>query len=359
MSSSSTRSLDESDLGYQLENGRRYVPGYYMPNDEEEQLRMQIIHQGFLFHFNNKLTSVSLHNPCRVLDIGTGTGEWAIGMAEAFSNAEVTGIDLSAIQPSSVPSNVFFEIYDAEDDGGWTYPSTFFDFIHFRCMKGCFRSWDEMYERTYMHLKPGGWIEVIDFDDQFKFLKNYFQAVPDVERWYKSLKEAMRKSGKDFSPMHLQPEKLINAGFVDVSVTTHEFPMHVWLSDPNEKSSAKLWLTACLAGFEAMSLRPLSQDLGWDAEKVRRLCEMIIEEVKSIASDKEKGRCLTASVKIMVGRIPFDWERTGKHSVMVGSHEKEAIEWQPEGKRMRLEHAMSREERIVKWYCRLSSTLDD
>jgi methylase of polypeptide subunit release factors len=36
----------------------------------------------------------------RILDIGTGTGIWAIEMAEQFPQAAVIGTDLSPIQPS-------------------------------------------------------------------------------------------------------------------------------------------------------------------------------------------------------------------------------------------------------------------
>ncbi|KXT17311.1 hypothetical protein AC579_562 [Pseudocercospora musae] len=39
-----------------------------------------------------------------VLDVGTGTGIWAIEIAHAFPHLQVFGVDLSAIQPESRPS---------------------------------------------------------------------------------------------------------------------------------------------------------------------------------------------------------------------------------------------------------------
>lgn len=49
-----------------------------MPNDEDEQTRLQIMHEVYLRAFDYKLTIAPLHNPKKILDIGTGTGEWAM-----------------------------------------------------------------------------------------------------------------------------------------------------------------------------------------------------------------------------------------------------------------------------------------
>lgn len=40
------------------------------------------------------LHKAPLRNPKQILDVGTGTGIWAIDMADQHPNAKVTGIDL-------------------------------------------------------------------------------------------------------------------------------------------------------------------------------------------------------------------------------------------------------------------------
>ena len=39
-------------------------------------------------------------NPGRILDIGTGTGIWAIDVGDEYPNAEIIGTDISPTQPS-------------------------------------------------------------------------------------------------------------------------------------------------------------------------------------------------------------------------------------------------------------------
>ncbi|KAK0721884.1 S-adenosyl-L-methionine-dependent methyltransferase [Lasiosphaeria miniovina] len=62
----------------------------------------------------------------RVLDMGAGTGTWAIGYAHAYPEAEVIGVDLSPIFPEWIPRNVQFVVDDLEDEWNWTKR---FDFI--------------------------------------------------------------------------------------------------------------------------------------------------------------------------------------------------------------------------------------
>jgi trans-aconitate methyltransferase len=66
----------------------------------------------------------------RILDLGTGTGIWAMVIADKFPNAEVLGVDIVATQPPLVPPNCIFEIDDVEED--WSYRTAHFNFIHGR-----------------------------------------------------------------------------------------------------------------------------------------------------------------------------------------------------------------------------------
>ena len=117
---SSTASLRSSIYAHVYENGRRYhsfrAGKYVLPNDETEQERLDLSHHTFRLSLKGGLCLTKLDNPKRILDVGTGTGIWAIDIGDLYPEAEVIGTDLSPIQPQWVPNNVKFEIDDCTDD---------------------------------------------------------------------------------------------------------------------------------------------------------------------------------------------------------------------------------------------------
>jgi SAM-dependent methyltransferase len=151
-SSSPTTSLSPGILDFPKENGRTYhaykAGKYLWPNDEEERNRLDLQHQLFKFTFNEKLFICPLDQKKggihRVLDVGTGTGFWAIEFGDQHPQAHVTGIDLSPIQPAWTPPNVQFKVGDLEEPWGF---SDKLDFIYIRMMTGSFSHWPQIIEQ--------------------------------------------------------------------------------------------------------------------------------------------------------------------------------------------------------------------
>lgn len=290
------------DFDFVVEHGRQYCGDYFLPIDQTEQTRQYVIHQVYLKLFDLELTTVPLENPGYILDIGTGIGEWAIGMAEKYPRCEVFGTDIAPIQPThQVPFNVEFHIEDAEDE--WIRPADTVDLVHLRNMEGAFSDWNFIYSQAFACIKPGGWIEVIDWEDFFAD-RNFLSFFPDgsaARILTKAILEASQIAGKPRGSHHLNRDLLIRAGFVDVQETVYD----LGIGSRENSSYGKFWLFAIVTGIEPTCLRLLTKYLGWDADAVRELCDRAARETKMVAEDPARVDAFVVKLRVVVARKPL------------------------------------------------------
>lgn len=89
------------------------------------------------------------HFPRRVLDVGTGTGDWCFDFAEEYPDTElIIGTDLSNIQPDVGPPNVQFII----DDSSQEWLDDNLDYVHTRDTNGC---WEVRHHPDLSFMTPG------------------------------------------------------------------------------------------------------------------------------------------------------------------------------------------------------------
>ena len=225
--------LDEGSI---KEYGRTYhsykADSYPLPNDGEEQNRLDLQNMIAFHLMDEKLYWAPIRMPPRrVLDIGTGTGVWAISFAKDNPTCQVIGTDLSEIQPRNAAPNVEFVREDVTDD--WTVPGLF-DLIHIRFLSPYIADMGAVLNKAYERLQPGGWVEMhessmlidtVHGNERDSALGTVMGLVTKV----------MLAAGRDpWATDRLQP-LLEQAGFVDVFQKVQPQPIGDWPADPKYK----------------------------------------------------------------------------------------------------------------------------
>ncbi|KAK1452046.1 methyltransferase domain-containing protein [Colletotrichum melonis] len=277
---SSSTSLRESILNYRVENGRtyhRYKDGKYTkPNDEREMERLELENELWLISLD---FTCGVAPPCRmdnetacgrVLDVGTGSGIWAVNFADDHPEAEVIGIDLSPPLCDYVPPNLKFEIDDLEEEWTWSRP---FNYIHSRVMTGAINDWDLYLRRCYDNLEPGGWIELQELDVHVTSDDGTLTPHHALSHWSRLLAAASQKLGRPYiDPRALATGDpttgLAAAGFVDVSVTTFKWPLNEWPKSAKHKQLGRIQLENGTTGMEAFTMAAFTRAFKWTPEAV-------------------------------------------------------------------------------------------
>ncbi|CAJ0542641.1 Ff.00g001800.m01.CDS01 [Fusarium sp. VM40] len=238
---SSTASITSSILHYRTINGRTYHSergnaAYWGSNDERQSEAMDIAHHMFTLAQDGELHLAPLKDDIqKVLDVGCGTGIWAIDFADKYPSCEVIGTDISPIQPSWVPPNVKFEIEDCSQD--WTYPPDSFDYVHLRYLVGCIPDWDKLFQEAYKVLKPGGWIETFEASPTIESDDGTVKPDSAMAQWAPIFIEASKKIGNTFTVIadDIQRSGIERAGFIDVNQWDSKQPLNPFPKDPKLK----------------------------------------------------------------------------------------------------------------------------
>ncbi|TDZ36735.1 Secondary metabolism regulator LAE1 [Colletotrichum spinosum] len=269
---SASTSMSSSVRDYVFENTRRYhkyMEGrYLLPNDEPEQEREDMKHAMCVNVMNGKLHSAPLENPQKIVDIGTGTGIWAIDFGDEYPESDVLGIDLSPIQPDWVPPNVRFMIDDAEAE--WVWPAGSLDFVHARHMCMAVKDWPRLVSQAREALRPGGWIEL----QELRFhLQCDDGTMPGPEgygygRFVDACMAGFRSFGIDPLAMERNAELLRAGGFGGVVERVWKVPIGTWPRDPTLKTIGLYNRSMLVDALQAVSMAPLTRGLRWSAEEV-------------------------------------------------------------------------------------------
>ncbi|EGR48929.1 uncharacterized protein TRIREDRAFT_61284, partial [Trichoderma reesei QM6a] len=304
-----TGSITSSIYNYQYENGRRYHAyregQYVLPNDTQEQERLDLQHHIWRLLIGGRLYTAPLPPPdsdaaaLRILDLGTGTGIWAIDMADEFPSASVFGVDLSPIQPEWVPNNCRFHVDDYEDE--WTYQEDErFDYIHGRALSGTSADWPRFYRQVMNNLKPGGWLEMQEYDAWIFSDDDSCDRAPWTMEWVDKLDAASRLYGKQINVARYQKQWIMDAGFEDVEERVYRIPIGPWAKDPTLKELGKFELTHMQMSVDSHTPALFTRVLNYSKDQADVLMEGVKREFRS------RDLRLITSYRFIIGRKPLN-----------------------------------------------------
>ncbi|KAH8912639.1 S-adenosyl-L-methionine-dependent methyltransferase [Coniochaeta sp. PMI_546] len=273
IAASSFCSVSSSVNGHVWEYGRRYqifrYGRYPMPNDEEEFKRESLKHAMFKEVLHGQLFLAPVGpNAQKIIDLGTGFGEWAIEVGDAMPSAKVTGIDLSPIQPVWLPPNVEFIVDDIEDE--WTDGSDY-DYVHSRVVFACLKDPPKVIDTAFRNLKAGGWIEFCEFLPVIGCDDGTVRPDNPLLRFYDIMRQAfLRQYGMDLTYIEKVPSKLEQTGFINIQRKIYHLPIGDWPREKHLRTIGVYMREIIDEMLAAMAAKPFT-DAGIDKAEVNEL----------------------------------------------------------------------------------------
>ncbi|OHW98545.1 methyltransferase domain-containing protein [Colletotrichum incanum] len=284
----SNSSVSSSVYEFRVEHGRKYQKyregKYHYPIDERESERLDLQHWLCLGSFRNKLGLAPPNDEGssvkRVLDLGTGTGLWAIEFGDEHPAAEsrqVIGVDIVPPQVEFVPPNVFFEIDDIDET--WTYSQPF-DYIHSRMMTSSISNWKDYIQKCFDHLEPNGYLELQEADLFPQSDDGTLKPDAAIVRSCQNVQKACTIFGRPFASIPDLATVMTEVGFKDVVLTKNKWPMNSWPKDPHYKTLGTWSLENYLQGIEGWTMAAFTKGLGWTKEQVQVFLIDVRNEMK-------------------------------------------------------------------------------
>jgi SAM-dependent methyltransferase len=165
--------------------GRLFLRGvpYVLPKDMGEVNRLDFQHYMMRAALHGNYAA-PISAPESILDVGCGTGRWAIEMAQLFPTARVVGIDvvppsMDTTTPEQLPPNYSFQAGNILE--GLALPDASFAFVHQRYMIGAIPAerWPGTVSELARLTSPGGWVELVEAGTS----RGGGRALETVDKW--------------------------------------------------------------------------------------------------------------------------------------------------------------------------------
>ncbi|KAI0764647.1 S-adenosyl-L-methionine-dependent methyltransferase [Fomes fomentarius] len=207
----------------------------------EEIERLDALHKGVTEFFQGGLSLADWggFSPTSILEIGSGSGAWAIDAATRYPLARVVAIDLSPLPDRPLPPNLEFQRVNISE--GYPFEDESFDVVHARLVMLHVNNGAEALRRAIKLVKPGGYIIVEDPND-YNMADNGGPLPPGLQAFHTGWFKIFLSRGADpgFGGKH--EEILKSSGvFEEINVRMVKIPVSGKSDDPTLRNLGMTW----------------------------------------------------------------------------------------------------------------------
>ncbi|KAL8722843.1 MAG: hypothetical protein Q9225_000730 [Loekoesia sp. 1 TL-2023] len=197
-------------------------------------------HQVWLLSLNGRLYNAPLGNDAGfVLDIGCGTGAWALAIANKFPSSKIIATDLT---PPKITPPRNLQIVESDADKQWTFNERF-GFIHGRMLTSGIHDWPTLLSQCWEYLEPGGWLELLDVCHPFRAQDHaYDNESSNFIKWGHVAEKCWEMRGLDYRATTKHQERLRKLGFISIREEELIWPLGEWSDSAQERLIGKLTL---------------------------------------------------------------------------------------------------------------------
>ncbi|MBX5449474.1 class I SAM-dependent methyltransferase [Thermogemmatispora sp.] len=250
---------------------RRRLTGvpYLLPKDLDEINRLDFQHYVLRLALG-RLTFAPIEEQLRhggqVLDVGCGSGRWAIEIARLYPLTQVTGLDLEQVKATTSPPNYRFVQGNILE--GLPFADSTFLYTHQRFLVAALplERWPWVVQELYRVTAPGGWIELIELGAETR------NAGPGLQQLIAWGRQAAAMRGIDGTQMNRLSQWLQQAGCRQILSHTLWLPVGAWAG-----RLGLLFIRDLVAGFSGLEA-PVTSICGLSPEHFRQTIAALEQE---------------------------------------------------------------------------------
>ncbi|KAF5388384.1 hypothetical protein D9615_000795 [Tricholomella constricta] len=223
--------------------------------------RLDKLHNGIAAYLHGELSLATIENPKKILDVGAGSGAWAIQAAQLYPDAEVIAADLAQLPARPLPKNVSYLPLDVLKPYPSEWEQEIFDVIHLRLVLYHLpqAAIGDVLRRTVGFLKPNGWLLIEDVG-----LHSGHQSSPGpAQHAVNSIFLEMQKS-RDLDPLigeHLEEYLQDTGAFSEVNIQREQLVLTTDLEAAGPSPEIRAFSDALRSTLENIMRNEIGEDL--------------------------------------------------------------------------------------------------